>query len=259
MATQPIGGETAHVTPAPAAQNLYTPSIGFAPMPAVAAVLGRYKPEQLASFIEVAIGLLDLAEPDPDIEDATDLEDDFALSPQAIGYASGIGCEVADTPENAWIEWDRMRGAQKTGHNQTAGQEDDEDGDSDRGLDEGEPDFARYRGIGAGCEISDPDFCSAGDDRVFSGATSACNHATDDAPGDPEDGEREQLLHDVPMLPVVTLNHNVFTDQRLPLGWSNLQSSFRCGADGVRSADSGEVFVPRHDCHDHRARPGVPV
>ena len=205
MATQLIGGESAHVTPTPPAQGLHTPAIGFAPMPAVAAILSRYSGTQLAAFIEVAVGLLDLSDPDCDLEDATDLEDDHALSPGSTGDFSGPGCEVADTGENAWVEWDKMRGSQKSGSNLTAGNEDDEDDDPDRSLDEGEPDFARYRGAGAGCEISDP---------------GGCQH---DGREPDSDVEREQMIHDVPVLPVMTLNHNLFNDQRQPLGMSNLQ------------------------------------
>ncbi|MDP3675257.1 MAG: hypothetical protein Q8R44_09190 [Novosphingobium sp.] len=39
------------------------------------------------------------------------------------------------------------------------GDPDTEDGDPDRALDEGEPDFAAYHGEGSGCEISDPGGC----------------------------------------------------------------------------------------------------
>ena len=65
------------------------------------------------------------------------------------------------------------------------------------------------------------------------------------------------MLDDVPMLPVVSLNHNIFTDQRQPLGYSNLQSSFRCGRDGVRSADSGELHISSGESWPRL--PGVPV
>jgi hypothetical protein len=39
-------------------------------MPAVARILARFDRERLAGFIEVAIGLLDVMEPDPDSEDS---------------------------------------------------------------------------------------------------------------------------------------------------------------------------------------------
>ncbi|MGR4893324.1 hypothetical protein ACIPPQ_20050 [Sphingopyxis sp. LARHCG72] len=52
----------------------------------------------LESFIEAAIAVLDVIDGDPDIEDATDAEDDFHLTKQAIGYTKGVpGCPVADT------------------------------------------------------------------------------------------------------------------------------------------------------------------
>jgi hypothetical protein len=52
----------------------------------------------LESFIEAAIGVLDVIDGDPDFEDATDAEDDFNLSKQAIGYTEGVpGCPVADS------------------------------------------------------------------------------------------------------------------------------------------------------------------
>ena len=51
-------------TPHPPAQGVPAPVIGFAPMPAVARVLAGFQRDQLANFIEVALGLLDIAEPD---------------------------------------------------------------------------------------------------------------------------------------------------------------------------------------------------
>ena len=229
MATLPIEGSAIAAFPS------------FPPMPAVARILARFERDQLAGFVAVALDLIDTLDGDPDFEDATDLEDDHALSPQALGYDTGAGCEVADTGENAWVEWDKMRGAQKTGHNLTAGQEDDEDDDLDHALDEGEPNFVAVKGEGAGCSISDPDY---GIDDQYQ-----------DEPD--QDMEREQMLDDVPMLPVVTLDTNIFTDQRQPLGISNLQSSFRVGGEGVRSADSGAMH--RSNGESWPRTPGGPV
>ena len=65
------------------------------------------------------------------------------------------------------------------------------------------------------------------------------------------------MLDDVPMLPVVTLDHNIFTDQRQPLGIGNLQSSFRVRGEGVRSADSGAVHISSGESWPRL--PGVPV
>ena len=70
------------------------------PMPAVARILARFERDQLAGFIAVALDLIDTLDGDADLEDATDLEDDHALSPQATSYATGPGCEVSDTGED---------------------------------------------------------------------------------------------------------------------------------------------------------------
>ena len=88
MATQPTQGSAIAAFPA-------TP-----PMPAVARILARFEREQLAGFIAVALDLIDTLDGDPDFENATDLEDDHTLSPQASGYATGPGCEVSDTGED---------------------------------------------------------------------------------------------------------------------------------------------------------------
>ncbi len=67
------------------------------PMPAVARILSQFDRPQLAGFIEVAIGLLDGADGDPDVElngDETDgnaSEDDFMYH-----GGSGPGCLIAD-------------------------------------------------------------------------------------------------------------------------------------------------------------------
>ena len=69
------------------------------PMPAVARILARFEREQLAGFIAVALDLIDTLDGDPDLENATDLEDDFALSRQALSYDTGPGCATTDTGE----------------------------------------------------------------------------------------------------------------------------------------------------------------
>jgi hypothetical protein len=67
---------------------------------------------------------------DPDLENATDLEDDHALSSQATGYWKGMpGCPASDSDDRAWVEWDKMRGRAKTGPNFTLGDEDAEEDD----------------------------------------------------------------------------------------------------------------------------------
>ena len=221
------------------ASNPHTPALGFAPMPAIARVMAGFQRDQLASFVEVALGLLDLADGDADLEDATDLEDDHALSSWAIDPSNGPGCNIADAGEQAYVEWTALHPAKRVGPNFTAGDEDEEDDDPDHALDEGEPNFVAVKGVGAGCAISDE---------------GGCEHDGRE-PGD--EAEREQMLDDVPMLRVVTLDHNIFTDQRQLLGLSNLQSSFRCGQDGVRSADSGELHISSGESWPRL--PGVPV
>lgn len=70
----------------------------FQPVPpaAVSRVLATFERRQLEGFIAVALDLLDLADGDPDLENATDTEDDFALSPLAHYFTSGPGCTVSD-------------------------------------------------------------------------------------------------------------------------------------------------------------------
>ncbi|MFC4593514.1 hypothetical protein [Sphingobium tyrosinilyticum] len=74
------------------------PSAPSHPPAAISRVLSRYSRGELEGFIEVAIGLLDLTDGDPDMEDANDVEDDFSLTDHALGYGErrGPGCEVSD-------------------------------------------------------------------------------------------------------------------------------------------------------------------
>ena len=233
MTTTSTGAPGAH-------PHALTPPFVVIPPAAISRVLSRFDREQLAGFVAVAIDLMDLGDGDPDFENATDVEDDHALSSWAIDPSSGPGCNIADTGEQAYIEWTALHpGTRKAGHNLTAGQEDDEDDDPDHALDEGEPNFVAVKGEGAGCSISDE---------------GGCEH---DGREPADEAEREQMLHDVPMLPVVTLDHNIFTDQRQPLGISNLQSSFQVRGEGVRSADSGAVHISSGESWPWL--PGVPV
>ena len=77
-----------------------------APMPAIARILARFERDQLAGFIAVALDLIDTLDGDADLEDATDLEDDHALSPFAMGFdrVRGPGDETSDTGEDDDIE-----------------------------------------------------------------------------------------------------------------------------------------------------------
>ena len=69
------------------------------------------------------------------------------------------------------------------------------------------------------------------------------------------DMEHEQMANDVPMLPAVSAAYNPFTDQRVSLGISNLQTSFSSNGSPVLSADSGMT----HQSTGWGRKPGVPV
>ena len=47
-------------------------------------------------LIEALIATLDTIDGDPDVEDATDAEEDFSISPWALRFTDGPGCEVGD-------------------------------------------------------------------------------------------------------------------------------------------------------------------
>jgi hypothetical protein len=116
-------------------------------------------------------------------------------------------------------------------------EEDDPAGVADEdGVNTGPGTFGWGGPAGAGCPISDPGGCE------HDGREPDC------------DAEREQMLGDVPVLPVFSLEHNLFTDQRQPLGFSNLMSTFVAGS-GLRSADSGAI----HKRGDVAREPGGPV
>jgi hypothetical protein len=75
-----------------------------------------------------------------------------------------------------------------------------------------------------GCPLSDPGGCE------HDGCEPDC------------DVEREQLLDDVPTLPVFAAEYDE-ADRRVFLGYSNLTTSF--AGTGVRSADTGRILPPR--------------
>lgn len=113
----------AEATIAHVARTVTFPNIP-APLPAITRILLRYERQQLAGFIEVAIGLLDVLDGDPDLEvedpagetvaviddpevppeeddgdpdlEETDCEDSFVLSNSALAYGRGPGCNIAD-------------------------------------------------------------------------------------------------------------------------------------------------------------------
>lgn len=188
------------------------------PPPMIMGVLSRFDRDQLAGFIAVAIDLLDLAESDPDTE-------------------------PDDEDEAAYPEWTSLPGSTKrAGHFTTnllsaafRNHEDAEDEDRDSSVEDSPEGF-------------DPeeDYCTAGDDGVFSGNTFwsiESKYFCADNPGCEDDAEREQMRDDVPTLKVFSAHENIFTDQRHFLGYSNLTTSYRAAAP-VRSADTGRMLEP---------------
>jgi hypothetical protein len=131
-----------------------------------------------------------------------------------------------DTRDAAWIEWDRLAPGLKGVSNITGRDNEDDEEDDAREEDDGD---------------------SAVDDY-------GCDDINDDREEE-HDMESEQMPGDVPMLPVFTAEHNVFTDARVPLGFSNLQTSF-VGQD-IRSADTGALHSGKPP--NLTSQPGVPV
>lgn len=205
------------------------PTIGIPALPNVTRILSRFQRPQIESFIAVALDLLDTLDGDPEVEPATWPE---ALDARRGDTGLPDDSEAAgDEADTSWPEW-QSRGRHKLAGGMAemagdAGHEDDEDGDPDTSIEDSLEGF-------------DPEDDMAVDDQ-----------GCDDDP----DVECEQLLQDVPMLPVLSANHNIFTDQRVPPGLSNLQSSYRTNGGEVRSADSGEV----HRSHGFTKLPGEPV
>ena len=234
MAREPIGGDAAPVT---------LPGT-IPPMPAVARILARHDRGKLAAFVTVAIDLLDVLDGDADLEgECSEDEVSRATDIGRLVVDDGPGCDIADAGENAWLEWHTMRGTQKRGPNIATHEDDEDDGDmGDHSASEDDSPgigMRLLRDVGAGCPISDPDL------------------AVDDGPIDGDcDREREQMPDDVPVLPVFSAAHNVFTDRRVALGLTNLQSSYRTNGGEVQSADAGAVH--RSTWLDDQM-PGMPV
>lgn len=127
---------------------------------------GAMTREDVGAAAQALIDLLDDLDGDADLEDATDVEDDFHLTDRAMGFAKGRGpgCDVSDTGEQAWIEWTTMRGSQKRGPNiapiEDAEQDDEPEEDDPSGQhDEDGINTARYsygcQHDGPGCALSD--------------------------------------------------------------------------------------------------------
>lgn len=103
------------------------PPLPFAPL--IAAYLQRLPRHEVEYIAEVAIAALDHADGDPDLEDATDLEDDFSI--YTLDLPPGAGCPISDTGED---------------DDPAGGAIDDEPHDPDGDLDTAEP----IRGGGSG-------------------------------------------------------------------------------------------------------------
>lgn len=200
----------------------------------IASILARQTRAELDAFVSVAIALMDEVDGDPDKEG--ECSEDEVSRCTDMGrpvFADGPGCDIADAGENAWIEWQTMRGSQKRGPNVTQAHEDDEDDDPAGQYDEDAFTADWTPRDGPGCPIADSDY------------------GVDDVAHDPDDGmEREQLPNDVPMLATYDLEGHY-------LGIGNLQSSFLTNGSEVRSADSGEMLRSNSQTVDRR--PGSPV
>jgi hypothetical protein len=108
---------------------------------------------------EVLVDVLDMLGGDPDLENATDLEDDHTLSPHALGSDEGPGCGVSDKGENAWVEWHNLRAPQKGGHMIASDNEDDElagDETDGNGAEDDECAWFAHIRSGPGWSTSDP-------------------------------------------------------------------------------------------------------
>ena len=123
--------------------------ISFPPTHAVARILASFDRAKLGNFVEVAIGLMDVDDGDPELEPNGD-----------------------ERGDQAWIEWNTMGGSQKSGHNLLAGEEDGEDCDpaedddpADTGNSEDEDltsngwQHPALAADGPGCRLSDPGGC----------------------------------------------------------------------------------------------------
>ena len=219
MATNPISGPVAPVT-----------LLGDMDPRDLHRLMSYFDPRQLAGFVDVAIGLIDLSEGDPDLEEGADRE-----------------ASDGDDRDVGWTEFHtRGRFKLNPGVLSPAGQhvdEDDEENDAPEDDDPGEEDDP------AG--MVDEDGVNTVTERGYFGLPigtgPGCTISDDDSHG---------MQHDVPTLPVVALEPNIFTGAREFLGMSNLLTSFHSNGQTVRSADTGNTH--RRPAGDNRTL-GVPV
>lgn len=145
MATHPLGAESALANPL----NIFA----------------AFDRATIAQTVEVLVCVLDAMDGEPDTEDATDLEDDFAVSSMAEDMATGPGCEIADSDSASWAEF-HTRGKRKAFPPDLTFHEDDEEDDAPEeddhsgACDEDEISAGLHSygwfHRGPGCELSDP-------------------------------------------------------------------------------------------------------
>jgi hypothetical protein len=182
---------------------------------ALPAILGaRRAYEELGDLVEMLIAQMDILVGDPDLEPNGDEQDTSFVEWHTRGShkLTAAGFELFD-----------------------AAGEDGEDDDPDTCV-EDDP-------LGIDPEV---DCCAAGDDAIIAGnpfKSMLLWAGADAGPGSDDDEERDQLLHDVPMLPVVSADVDMKTGERVYLGISNLMSTFIAGGKGERSADSGRRHI----------------
>lgn len=126
--------------------NALTNFPATAPMPAIARILSRFERDQLAGFIAVAIDLIDAFDGPEDDEDNADHE-----------------ASDGDDRDQAHPEWTSLRATQRrAAHNSLAGEEDDEDGDPDTGVEDGPRGFDPETDFGAE-ELGEREDCAPGE------------------------------------------------------------------------------------------------
>ena len=113
------------------------PSAPPLPPSAVSRILGQFKREQLAGFIEVAISLLDVVDGDEDVEANGDEADgDFCEDDFTTFRAEGPGCPISDPSGQCDEDEISCSPGQCGGSSATSG---------------------NWRWAGPGCVVSDPD------------------------------------------------------------------------------------------------------
>ena len=169
---------------------------------ALLAQLHSFPRDKLERTIEALIAICDLIDGDPEEQQENGDEND----------------DPGDLQDASFTEW-VTRGRHKLfggkyehpiGWKYLVDDEDAEDDDPDTSAEDAPEGF-------------DPeeDMCSAGDDRVESGAVVREVGLPGSAkPGDDVDEERAQMEDDVPCIPVVTLEPNIFNGQRQLLGYT---------------------------------------